>query len=88
MEGDSQPGQREHGQVVGPVTHGNGLGQVYLFHLCDEPEQLCLATAVHHLAQVASREVSGLVYLQLVGIDIIYAELLLQVFPEEGESAR
>ena len=36
MEGDTQSGFAEHGQVVGTVAHSDGLCQIHLFHLRDE----------------------------------------------------
>ena len=36
MEGDAEAGFGDHRQVVGTVTHGNGLGKVHLLHLGDE----------------------------------------------------
>ena len=38
MEGNAQSGQREHGQVVGSVAHGDGLLQVHLLHLGDKAQ--------------------------------------------------
>ena len=87
MEGDAQSGQREHRQVVGAVAHGDGLCQIHLLHLGDEAQQLGLACAVHDVAHVASRQFAVFAHLQLVGIDVVDAELLLQIFAEKGESA-
>ena len=86
MEGDAQSGHAQHGQVVRAVAHGNGLRDVHLLHLGDEPQQFRLALAVHHVAHVAAGQLA-VHHLQLVGVDVIDAILLLQVFAEIGESA-
>ena len=46
-----------------------------------------LALSVHYGTHVVARQLAVLVYLQLVGVYVVYAELALQVFPEVGEAS-
>ena len=88
MEGDTQSGLGDHRQVVGTVTHGDGLRQVHLLHLCDELQQLSLAVAVHYFTHVAPRQLAVLANLQFIGVYVVDAVAALQVLTEVGESTR
>ena len=86
MEGDAQTGYAQHGEIVGSVAHGNGLGYVYLLYLGNETEQFGLALAVYDIAHITAGQLA-VFYLQFVGVHVVYAVLLLQVFAEIGEAA-
>ena len=77
MECYAQTCFTQHWQVVGSVAYGNGLCQIYLLHLGYEFEQFGLAVSVYYLANVASGELAVVVYLQLIGIDVVDAVLAL-----------
>ena len=87
MEGDAQAGLVEHGKVVGAVPDGDGLGDIHLFRLGNQAQEVCLAAAVHHVAHVTAGEFAVLAYFQFVGIDIVNAIFALEILPEERESA-
>ena len=36
VEGDAEASFRDHGEVVGTITHGDGLREVHLLYLGDE----------------------------------------------------
>ena len=86
VEGDAQTSLANHRQVVYPIAHGNGLGQVNLFHLGDELEQFRLAVPIHNVAKIIARQFAILVNLQFVGIHVIDAKFLLKILAEIGES--
>ena len=86
MECYAQTCFTQHWLVVGSVAYGNGLSQIYLLHLGFEVEQCGLAGSVYYLANVASGELAVVVYLQLIGIDVVDAVLALQEFAEISES--
>src|SRR3712207_9457662 len=86
VESDTQSGFRNHGKVVGTITNGDSLRQVYLFHLRDQLEQLGLAMAIDNLTHVVSRQFSVLVDFQFIGIYVVNAVPPLQIFAEIGES--
>ena len=88
VEGDAEAGFRDHRQVVGTITHGNGLGEVHLLHLGDELQKFCLAMAIDNLTHITAREFTVLTDFEFVGIDIVDAITTLQIFAEIGESAR
>ena len=86
MEGDAQSGEGEHGEVIGSVAHGNGLLQVNFLHLCDETEKLGLALSVDDVSEVTSSQFAVIPNLKFVGIDVVDAKFLLQVFSKEGKT--
>src|SRR3712207_7368894 len=55
VESDTQSGFRNHGKVVGTITNGDSLRQVYLFHLRDQLEQLGLRSE-EHTSELQSRQ--------------------------------
>ena len=77
VEGNAQSGLGDHRQVVGSVAHGDRLREVDFLYLCDELEQFCFALAVDYVTDIMSGEFPVFAYLQLVGIDIVDAELAL-----------
>ena len=87
MEGDAQSGFRQHGQVIGPVAHGNRLRQVHVLHLGDELQQFGFAASVHDFAHVASRQFA-VFNLEFVGVDVINVIFAFQVVAEISESTR
>ena len=87
VEGDAEARFAEHRQVVGAVAHGDGLGEVHPFSLGDELQEVRLPAAIHDFAQVTAGERAVLADFEFVGIDIVDAEPLAQVFPEESETA-
>lgn len=50
VEGDTQSGNGEHGQVVCSVTNGNGLLQADLFLFCDLAQQFSFFGSVYDVA--------------------------------------
>ena len=46
MESDTQSGDTQHRQIIGAVTHRNGLGYVYFLNLRYQAQQFGFALAV------------------------------------------
>ena len=81
MEGNTQSGLTDHGQVVGSVAHGNGLCQIHLLHLCYQFQQLSLAVPVNYLAYIPACQFAVVTYFgeylqRKYGIDYVYANEL------------
>ena len=85
-EGDAEPGEAEHRQVVGSITHGDGLLQAQSFLLRQLAQQIGLALGIddrldRHAGDLAVFD------LQLVGEYVVDAQLGLQLLGEIAEAA-
>ncbi len=87
MEGNSQSRQVQHGQVIGPVSHGNHLFEVDIFLECQVFQQLCLFGPVHNITDVSAGKLSVLDF-QFIPEYIVDAQFMLQVTAEIGKSSR
>lgn len=86
VEGDSESGEVEHREVVGAISDGDDLFEVYLFDLCDEVEQFRFPLSVDDVAEVFAGQLTVFDF-QLVGVDIVYPETFLEILAEIGEAA-
>ena len=86
MESNAKTGLRNHGEIVGTITNGNGLGQVHLLYLRNELEQLCFTMTIDDFSDITSCQFSIVIDFQLVGIYIVNAIATLEIFSEIGES--
>src|SRR5882724_11829420 len=86
VEGDAEAGGGEHGEIISAVADGDRLLERDVFLRGDFLEELRLALGVDDLALDLAGQDAAL-DLQVVGADVVDAELLLQVQAEEGEAA-
>mmetsp|Transcript_39937 Transcript_39937/g.66434 ORF Transcript_39937/g.66434 Transcript_39937/m.66434 type:complete len:337 (-) Transcript_39937:270-1280(-) len=86
MERHPEPGRAEHGQVVGPVPHGDGLAGVDPLLLRDGLQKVRLRRRVHDLPDDTARH-DPVHDLQFVGVHVVEPEDLLQVLCEVREAS-
>ena len=86
MEGNAETCFAQHREVVGTIAHCNGLLQIDLLNLCNELEQFGLASAIDYLSYIVASQFAIFVDFKFVGIDIVNAIFLLNIFAKESES--
>ena len=57
MESNAKTGLRNHGEIVGTITNGNGLGQVHLLYLRNELEQLCFTMTIDDFSDMSAESI-------------------------------
>ena len=87
MIGYAQTGSGEHRQVVGAVAHSYCLGDIDIFYLSEQTQELGFAGAVDNRSEMTPGEFAVDDF-KLVGIRVVKSELLLEIVAEVGETSR
>jgi len=84
--GDAHSSQAEHGDVVGTIADRDHLLQGNSLPFRDFSQQDGLPVSIHNGRNHAAGDLA-VCYLQFVGIDVVNAQILLQVLCEKVETA-
>ena len=87
MERYAKSCHRDHRQIIGAVANCYSLRNVHILHLGKKLQQLRLTLTVDNLAKIAASKFPAF-YFQLIGINIVYAKLMLQIISKIRKSAR